>query len=461
MTLTLRARVVLAAGAAILLAVVVVAVAVSVLVADQLRSSLDHSLHERAAEIASLSASAPAVLNAPGALDAQIGGQQLSVEVLDRRGRIVARSLSLGGSLLPVTLVRSVIATGRSVFTTDRLGHERLRLYVAPLPAIGGAAAGGAVVVAASTGEIAETLHRLHVFALLSGLAATALAAAAAFLLVRRALRPLERLSSGAGEIERTADVERRLPEPSTGDEVGRLAQTLNRMLAALERAHRRERDFLADASHELRSPVTALRGNVDYLRRHGHDAAVVGDLAADAERVSALIDELLTLSREDAAGTPDDRVRLDELAQELANRDRRLVVETQAPVVVCGDRAALERALANLVENARLHGPPGGTITVRAEVLNGTARLIVRDEGDGLTPDQAAHAFKRFWRARRDGPGSGLGLAIVRATAERHGGRATADGGAFAIELPALRELSNDSGRPETVSENEGTGTS
>ena len=106
MTLTLRARVVLAAGAAILLAVVVVAVAVSVLVADQLRSSLDHSLHERAAEIASLSASAPAVLNAPGALDAQIGGQQLSVEVLDRRGRIVARSLSLGGSLLPVTLVR-------------------------------------------------------------------------------------------------------------------------------------------------------------------------------------------------------------------------------------------------------------------------------------------------------------------------------------------------------------------
>jgi signal transduction histidine kinase len=461
MKLTLRARVVLAAGAAILLAVVVVAVAVSVLVADQLRSSLDRSLHERAAEIASLSASAPAVLNAPGALDAQIGGQQLSVEVLDRRGRIVARSLSLGGSLLPVPLVRNVITTGRSAFTTDRLGHERLRLYVAPLPAIGGAAAGGAVVVAASTGEIAETLHRLHVFALLSGLAATALAAAAAFLLVRRALRPLERLSSGAGEIERTADVERRLPEPSTGDEVGRLAQTLNRMLAALERARRRERDFLADASHELRSPVTALRGNVDYLRRHGHDEAVVADLAADAERLSTLIEELLTLSREDTAGTPDDRVLLDELARELADQDRGVVVETQAPVAVRGDRAALERALANLVENARLHGPPGGTITVRAEIFDGTARLVVRDDGEGLTADQAAHAFERFWRARRDAPGSGLGLAIVRATAERHGGRATADGGAFAIELPALRELSNDSGRPETVSENEGTGTS
>ena len=97
------------------------------------------------------------------------------------------------------------------------------------------------MIVAASTDEIAETLDRLHLFALLSGLAATALAAGAAFLLVRRALRPLERLSNGAEEIERTADVGRRLPEPATGDEVGRLAQTLNRMLAALERARRGE----------------------------------------------------------------------------------------------------------------------------------------------------------------------------------------------------------------------------
>src|SRR3989442_1787248 len=172
-------------------------------------------------------------------------------------------------------------------------------------------AAGGAVVVAASTGEIAKTLDRLHLFALLSGLAAVVIAAGAAFLLVRRALHPLERLSSGAGEIERTADVERRLPEPATGDEVGRLAQTLNRMLAALERARERERRFLADASHELRSPVTALRGNVDYLRRHGHDAAATADLAADAERRSALIDDLLLLSREDAAGAADEVVRL------------------------------------------------------------------------------------------------------------------------------------------------------
>jgi len=133
-----------------------------------------------------------------------------------------------------------------------------------------------------------------------------------------------------------------------------------------------------------------------------------------------------------------------------VAGDDPQLVVDAGRPVVVAGDRAALERALANLVENARLHGPAGGRITISAGTVNGTAHVIVRDEGTGLTAEDAAHAFDRFWRGRRDGPGSGLGLAIVRATAERHGGRATAEAAEFTIELPLLRELSNDAGRPE-----------
>ncbi len=457
MRATLRTRVVLAAGAAILLAVVAVGVGVSVLVAAHLRSSLDRDLRDRAAEVARLSASAPAVVSAPGALDARIGGQQLSVEVLDRRGRIVARSLALGGSLLPSAVARRVIASGRPEYAAGRLGEVHLRLYVAPLPTVGGSAAGGAVIVAASTSEIGETLDRLHTFIMLSGLGAIALAALAAFVLVRRALRPLGRLSAGAGEIERTADLGRRLPQPSTGDEVGRLALTLNRMLAALERAHEVERRFLADASHELRSPVTALRGNVDYLLRHGRDEAALVDLAADAERLSALIDDLLTLSREDVGGSPEEVVRLDELAVAAAGYDPRIVVSAPEPVAVRGDRAALERAISNLVENARLHGPADGSITIAVRSGDGRASLVVRDEGAGLTAEQAEHAFDRFWRARRDAPGSGLGLAIVRATAERHGGRATAAGSEFAIELALLRELSNDPATPGVSSMKEG----
>jgi signal transduction histidine kinase len=229
---------------------------------------------------------------------------------------------------------------------------------------------------------------------------------------------------------------------------VGRLAETLNRMLAALDRARVVERRFLADASHELRTPVTALRGNIDYLRRHGPDPVAFEDLDADAARLSALVDNLLTLSREDEAGALDqDEVRLDVLATVEAAGDSRVVVDAAEPVRVRGDEAALRRALENLLENARRHGPERGVITVKASQSNGLARLSVRDEGHGLSEEEAAHAFDRFWRKNRAGSGSGLGLAIVKATAERHGGCVRVHGSEFTIELPALKEFSNKPG--------------
>jgi two-component system, OmpR family, sensor kinase len=443
MTLTLRTRVVLAACFAIVVAVTALGIAVSFLVEDQLRSSLDGSLRDRAAEVARLSASAPSVLTAPGSLDTSIGGEQLSIEVLDRHGSVVARSLSLGGSLLPTRVVGNVIASGRPTYANDSLGGRALRLYVAPLPLTAGVASGGAVIVAGTTDEIDETLHRLHLFALLSAVGAAALAAVVSLLLLRRALRPLERLSAGAAEIERTVDPGRRLPEPQTQDELGRLAATLNRMLRALEHARESERRFLADASHELRTPVTALRGNIEYLRRHGPDPALLADLGEDAERLSVLVADLLALSHEDASEQLDGEVRLDLLALAIGGGDPRIVAHAPGPVAARGDRAALERALSNLVENARRYGPPGGRITVTARQDDGVARLSVRDEGPGLTADEAAHAFERFWRGRRGTPGSGLGLAIVKATAERHGGRVHVSGPEFTIELPALTDLS------------------
>jgi len=208
-------------------------------------------------------------------------------------------------------------------------------------------------------------------------------------------------------------------------------------MLAALERAREAERRFLADASHELRTPLTALVGNVSYLARHGASAELVAELEHDTRRLARLGDDLLALSREEAAASPDEVVRLDEIARTAEG------VEVLAPdaVRVRGDRAALERALANLVENARRHGK--GRITVEAYGHDGIAGLAVTDEGAGLRDDEAERAFARFWRGHDSGPGSGLGLAIVRATAERHGGRAYAAGTRFTIELPALRDIS------------------
>ena len=436
--MTLRTRSILASLVAILVAITMVGASVDVLVGRHLRGSLDASLRQRAVDVGQLSATAPALLVAPGALDSPVGGTQVLTQVLDRRGRIVARSLALGGRVLPVAApAQAVIAGGRGRYLDARLGSDPVRVYLAPLADSGGAAAGGAVAVAASTRDLTATLRSVHVFVVAAGLVAAVAAAAALALLIRRALAPLARLTSAAAEIERTGDPGRRLPQPETADEVARLAATLNGMLAGLERARERERRFLADASHELRTPLTALRGNIDYLARHGAGDELITDLQADAGRLARLADDLLALSREEAASPPEEIVRLDELAHAVEAAD---VDVAGGPVAVRGDGAALERALANLIQNARLHG--GGRIEVETSSRDGTATLTVADEGPGLPPGEERQAFARFWRGRSSSSGSGLGLAIVEATAERHGGRAYAKGARFTIELPAVEAV-------------------
>ena len=444
---TLRGRLTAAAALAVVLAVAFLAVCARLLVAHQLHASLDTSLRRRATDVARLSVSAPALLTAPGALESTVAGRQLSVEVLDRRGRIVARSLTLGAKLLPETRVSSeALRRGRGGFADVRLGSEPVRLYAAPLPEDGGPAAGGVVLVASSTTDIDQTLHRLGLLLLLSGLLAAGVGGAAAAVLTRRGLGPLARVAAAAAEIERTGDSRRRLPEPASDDEVGMLAATLNRMLGGLERVREGERRFLADTSHELRTPLTSLRGNVSYLARHGASGELVAELQADADRLARLVDDLLVLSREEAATAPAEDVRLDRLAHGFDADD--VDVAADEPIAVRGDRAALERALANLVQNARRYGPSGGRIAVAVEQSDGRARVSVTDEGEGLRLDETRLAFTRFWRGRPDADGSGLGLAIVRATAERHGGRAYAEGARFTIELPALRDVSESTGK-------------
>ena len=428
--MSLRARAIVAAAATTMLAVAVLGLALDVLVARHLRGELDRSLRTRAIGVAQLAASAPALITTPGALDAPAGGTQALVEVVDARRRIVARSLSLGGRVLPETLAAPALAGRAPRYRTVPFGGDELRVYAAPIANVAG---GGAVLVAASTSDLSDTISTLHGLTLLAALIAAGVGAGAAALLMRPALQPLARLDRAAGEIERTGDPTKRLPDPHRADEVGRLATTLNSMLDSLERSRESERRFLADASHELRTPLTALRGNVAHLARHGATPALVADLEADAERLARLADDLLVLSREEASPAADEDVRLDELARD-AGADR---VEAE-PVTVRGDRAALERALANLVENARRHGR--GTVTVRVRADGDFAYLSVEDEGEGVHLLDRERVFERF-----HGDGSGLGLAIVRATAERHGGRATVDGPRFTLEL--LRKASDSGG--------------
>jgi signal transduction histidine kinase len=194
------------------------------------------------------------------------------------------------------------------------------------------------------------------------------------------------------------------------------------------------------------------LRGNVAYLARHGATPELVSELEADAERLARLADDLLALSREESAAQPTEPVRLDELAVEVGRG--RALVSAPEPVTVRGDRQALERALLNLIRNAELHGPAAGRIEVQATQEDGRARITVRDQGEGLSAEDASKAFDRFWRGRQEDGGSGLGLAIVRATAERHGGQAYARGSTFTIELPALRDISGTGRRTEAAQE-------
>ena len=457
---SLQLRSVIAAALGILISLVIVGAATSALVSRHLHRSLDQTLRQRAVQIAQLNASAPALVTTPGALDSPVGGTQLIVEVVDSHGRIVSRSLSLGGRVLPTAATaRSVIGSGRSGYSNARLGNDRIRVYAAPLAALAGPAAGGAVIVAASTHDLGETLASLHLFVFLAGILAAALGAGVVALLMRRALRPLGRLATAASEIERTGDSRRRLPQPSSVDEVGQLAGTLNAMLASLERARDGERRFLADASHELRTPLTALRGNVAYIARHGATPSVIAELEHDAERLARLADDLLVLSREESdTALPPEHVYLDELATSVAEGDAGIDVVAPEPVGVRGDRASLERAVENLVQNGRRYGPAQGRITIAVDRSDGIARVTVTDEGPGLQPHEADLAFERFWRGHHGKSGSGLGLAIVRATAERHGGRAYVDGARFTIELPALRDLSELDGTTQEEASEKGT---
>jgi two-component system OmpR family sensor kinase len=469
---TLRSRLAAASAVAILVALALLGIAATLVVEDQLRGTVDRDLRRRAVDVAQLAALTPGLLEARGSLDLGSGGRQVWVEVRDKDGRILARSDSLRARLLPGTTARErALREGAASYADDALGDEPIRLYAAPLAATGGPAAGGTVVVASSMGDIEDIFGSLREAIALAALAAALLGGLIATVLTARGLRPLRRLAIGARAISEAPDMGRRLPAAATHDEVGELSDALNRMLDALDHAREAERRLLADASHELRTPVTSLRGNAAFARRHGADPELLADLEADAERLARLVEDLLALEREAGAELPGEEVELEQvvaavveapalglgespLLDALAAADTgdaadgpRVVVTETAPLVVRGQAGPLARALRNLVENACVHGPVDGEVRVSLTRRGDEAVLAVSDDGPGIPPEQAAAAPRRFWRgpdaAAGGRPGSGLGLAIVAATAARHGGRLEIDGATVALALPLVRELS------------------
>lgn len=167
----------------------------------------------------------------------------------------------------------------------------------------------------------------------------------------------------------------------------------------------------------------------------------MLGDLQLDSRRLQRLVYDLLALEREDAAPAPRQPVRLDHIVAEAIAGRSRARAQAGEPVTVMGEPEALRRALDNLLDNAEVHGPAEGEIVVALRLVDGEAMLTVSDEGPGLDPAEAQHAFDRFWRGSEAAgkPGSGLGLALVRATARRHAGEASVAGSTVTITLPAI----------------------
>ncbi|MEV0116352.1 HAMP domain-containing sensor histidine kinase [Streptomyces sp. NPDC050844] len=271
-----------------------------------------------------------------------------------------------------------------------------------------------------------------------------AVIAAVTWLVTRRALRPVDAIRSEMAAITASEDLARRVPEPDTHDEVARLARTTNETLAALQASVERQRRFVADASHELRSPIASLRTQLEVGAAHPELLDVDGAVE-DTVRLQELAADLLLLARLDAGEKPGaTRVDLAALArEELSQRTRdRVEVRTDlSGAEVAGSRGQLARVLGNLVNNAQRHARTHVTVATRAE--GAWAVLAVSDDGAGVPESEREHVFERFVRlddARtRDDGGAGLGLAIARDVAERHGGTLTvqeAPGGGALFEL-------------------------
>ncbi len=351
-----------------------------------------------------------------------------SVQVVDARGRVL--SASANGDRLTPLLSGSELSRAESGPVTvpgSRLGLVgSLRVTATPASREAGAPV---VVVAEPVEDLARSQHLLVVTLLVSYPLLLLVLGLVAFRVIGAALRPVESLRAAAERVS-GAGQEERLPEPASRDEIHALAVTLNSMLDRLSAARERERSFVANVAHELRNPLASLRIQADVNRRHGATAEAHADLAAELERLSVLVDDLLVLARLDAA---------DELPTPDPPAEPRLVLpafasDELAPHVVVGPvtagalpmtRLELERVVGNLVDNAARHARSRVEVSFERTARAGVLRIA--DDGPGIAASDRERAFDRFARlddARsRDTGGTGLGLSIVRELVRRRGG--------------------------------------
>ncbi|MCL2770352.1 MAG: HAMP domain-containing histidine kinase, partial [Solirubrobacterales bacterium] len=388
---------------------------------------------------------------------APLGQDRGVVQVLSATGAVLI-SPQAGAATLPVDARARALARhgGASYFSDVHLGSDHLRVLTASL---GPGTPARAIQIARSLNEVDHTLSNVRVILLAVALGGIAAAALLGMLVSRAAIAPVRRLTEAAEHVAQTQDLARRIP-PRGGGELARLAESFNAMLDALERSMgaldtsvRAQRQLVADASHELRTPITSLRTNIEILQQAPELPArererLLGDIVEQLSDLTTLMNDVIELARGDQPTPVHEEVRLDQLVAEAIERTRLHAPHANVhaalePALVEGDAARLDRAVANLLDNALEFSPRRSPIEVALE----GGKLTVRDHGPGIAERDLPHVFDRFYRgaAARALPGSGLGLAIVRQVAEAHGGSVGAEGapagGAIVwMRLPSVR---------------------
>jgi two-component system, OmpR family, sensor histidine kinase MprB len=454
---SLRRRLSLIAATSVGVAVLIAVGICYMVVRSQLRSQVDNAL--TAQQQADETSGRIQGQSLPG-IPARAGGPAQYQQVVYGTGQVQTLE---GNITLPVTAeVRRIAESGSGSFMTDvDVGNNHLRVLVFGSnisPTFGEPSVPGAVELARPLNGVDSILSTLRlVFAVLL-LAGVALAVLLGRLASRRVLAPLNEVAQAAQHIGETEDLTGRI-RVHADDEVGQLATRFNAMLdrlessrAQLDESVRAQRQLVADASHELRTPVTSLRTNIEVLLAGGEldpedRRRLLADVVEQSEELSLLVGDLIELARGDQPGPDTDDVRLDGVAAESLARARRNAPGIRfdaelVPTLVDGVPERLGRAINNLLDNATRHSPPDGVVQLRVD----PSGVQVRDHGPGVDEADLPYVFDRFFRGRnsRGRQGSGLGLAIVRQVTEQHGGTVSVtnapDGGAvFTLSLPGI----------------------
>ena len=356
----------------------------------------------------------------------------VAVQLIAPDGKVVKRAGSAPATpLIPVTEFNFDLRRGMS---DDAVPSDDMRVSGQRV----NTASGEYTVLVGGGSEGVEATARIVALLLAGGAPLiSGVAAAASYRLVRRSLQSVDAIRSRVAEIS-TSDLAERVPVPTSRDEISALAVTMNEMLARLEAGHRAQQQFLSDASHELRSPLTTIISGLEVAEAHPEllDAELAVDtLLPEAHRMRVLIEDLLLLARADEQSlmVRKEEVPLDELANLEAARVRRdgCTIHTEISAArLIGDRAAVSRVVRNLVDNAVRHAKSRVDIHVRSRDSN--VVLTVNDDGGGIAPADRARVFERFVRLdsdrARSGGGTGLGLAIVAEVVAAHGGAVSID---------------------------------